>query len=297
MSTVPNPEQPLITDTTVGTTAAGTEVATREAVRAKEEERGRMSFFDHLVELRKRLINSALAIGAGMMIGVAVASHVFDFLARPMTAALRAQHFDDKLVYTSPTGAFSLIINLGLYLGLVIASPVVLYQVWLFIAPGLYKHERRAVTAFIFSSLSLFLVGTAFGYYISLPYVLKFLIGFQGPFKPLISINEYFDMTLVVLMGLGVMFELPVLIFCLSLFGIVTPKFLWKNFRYALLIITILAAIVTPTPDATTMVLFMAVMTALYVLGIGLSYLVVKRKAKQARAEAEAEGASGGAAV
>jgi sec-independent protein translocase protein TatC len=299
MSTIPTPEQPLITDTTVGTTAAGAAVATREAERAKEEERGRMSFFEHLVELRKRIINSALAIGVGMMIGVGVANRVFGFLAKPMLGALRAAHFDDKLVYTSPTGAISLIINLGLYLGLVIASPVVLYQVWLFIAPGLYKHERKAVTAFIFSSLSLFLIGTAFGYYVSLPYVLKFLIGFQGPFKPLISINEYFDLILVVLLGLGVMFELPVLIFCLSLFGIVTPKFLWKNFRYALLIITVLAAIVTPTPDATTMVIFMAVMTALYVLGIGLSYLVVRRKAKQALADAAADaaGAGGGATV
>src|ERR1700733_4425143 len=286
MSTIPNPEQPLITDTTVGTTAAGAGVA------AKEEERGRMSFFEHLVELRKRIINSALAIGVGMMIGVGVANRVFGFLAKPMLGALRAAHFEDKLVYTSPTGAISLIINLGLYLGLVIASPVVLYQVWLFIAPGLYKHERKAVTAFIFSSLSLFLIGTAFGYYVSLPYVLKFLIGFQGPFKPLISINEYFDLILVVLLGLGVMFELPVLIFCLSLFGIVTPKFLWKNFRYALLIITVLAAIVTPTPDATTMVLFMGVLLTLYFIGIGVSYLVVRRKAKQALADAA--GAGGG---
>ena len=145
--------------------------------------------------------------------------------------------------------------------------PVVLYQVWLFIAPGLYQHERRAVSLFIFSSMFLFLAGVAFGYFISLPYVLKFLIGFQGPFKPLISINEYFDMILIVLLGLGIIFELPVLIFCLTLFGIVTPGFLWKNFRYAILVITILAAVVTPTPDATTMVIFMGVMTLLYVLG------------------------------
>jgi sec-independent protein translocase protein TatC len=279
MSTQPTPERPRL----IG------------KPEPEEDVRGRMSFFEHLVELRKRIINSALAVAVGMMIGVAVSNKVFSFLARPMLAALRSAHFEDKLVYTSPTGAISLIINLGLYLGVVIASPVVLYQVWLFIAPGLYKHERKAVTAFIFSSVSLFLIGTAFGYYVSLPYVLKFLIGFQGPFKPLISINEYFDLILVVLLGLGLMFELPVLIFCLSLFGIVTPKFLWKNFRYALLIITVLAAIVTPTPDATTMVIFMAVMTLLYVLGIGLSYLVVRRKAKQVAAEEAAAGAGEGA--
>jgi len=251
------------------------------ASKQEDDEGGRMSFFEHLVELRKRLINSALAIGVGMMIGVAVSNKVFAYMARPMLAALRAAHFEDKLVYTSPTGAISLLINLGLYLGIVIASPMVLYQVWMFIAPGLYRHERRAMSAFVFSSLALFLCGIAFGYYVSLPYILKFLIGFQGPFKPLISINEYFDLILVILLGLGLMFELPVLIFCLSLFGIVTPRFLWKNIRYAVLVITLLAAIVTPTPDATTMVLFMGVLLGLYFIGIGVSYMVVRKREKR----------------
>jgi sec-independent protein translocase protein TatC len=221
------------------------------------------------------------------VIGLTISEKVFGYLARPMLAALHNAHLEEKLIYTSPTGAISLIITLGLYLGIVIALPVVLYEIWLFIAPGLYRHERRAVSLFVFSSMFLFLGGVAFGYFISLPYVLKFLIGFQGPFKPLISINEYFDMILIVLLGLGIIFELPVLIFCLSLFGIVTPKFLWKNFRYAILVITILAAVVTPTPDATTMVIFMGVMTLLYVLGIGVSYLVVRRKRRTQAAAGE----------
>ena len=253
----------------------------------EEEEGGRMSFFDHLVELRKRIIHSAIAILIGMVIGLTISEKVFGYLARPMLAALHNAHLEEKLIYTSPTGAISLIITLGLYLGIVIALPVVLYEIWLFIAPGLYRHERRAVSLFVFSSMFLFLGGVAFGYFISLPYVLKFLIGFQGPFKPLISINEYFDMILIVLLGLGIIFELPVLIFCLSLFGIVTPRFLWKNFRYAILVITILAAVVTPTPDATTMVIFMGVMTLLYVLGIGVSYLVVRRKRRTQAAAGE----------
>ena len=257
------------------------------AAKHEEEEGGRMSFFDHLVELRKRIIHSAIAILIGMGIGLTVSEKVFGYLARPMLAALHNAHLEEKLIYTSPTGAISLIITLGLYLGIVIALPVVLYEIWLFIAPGLYRHERRAVSLFVFSSMFLFLGGVAFGYFISLPYVLKFLIGFQGPFKPLISINEYFDMILIVLLGLGIIFELPVLIFCLSLFGIVTPKFLWKNFRYAILVITILAAVVTPTPDATTMVIFMGVMTLLYVLGIGVSYLVVRRKRRAQAAAGE----------
>src|ERR1700683_3576013 len=128
-----------------------------------EEPGGRMSFFEHLVELRKRLINSVIAIVIGACIGISVSEKFFGFVARPMQKALRNAHLSDNVVYTNPSGSLNLLITLGLYLGLVIASPVVLYQVWLFIAPGLYKHERRAVTAFIFSSLSLFLVGTAFG--------------------------------------------------------------------------------------------------------------------------------------
>lgn len=247
-----------------------------------EEPGGKMSFFDHLVDLRKRLINSAIAIGIGAMVGVSVAEKVIGFIARPMQEALRQRHLDDKLIYTSPAGMINIIITFGLYLGVVLAAPYVLYQIWLFIAPGLYKHERKAVSTFIFSSLFLFLAGISFGYFIMLPYVLNFLTSFSGPFRPLISINEYFDFILIVLFGLGVIFELPVLIFFLALFGIVTPKFLWKNVRYAILIIAIVAAVVTPTPDATTMLIFMAPMVALYFLGIGVAYMVVRNKAKRA---------------
>jgi sec-independent protein translocase protein TatC len=176
----------------------------------------------------------------------------------------------------------NIIITFGLYFGVVIAAPYVLYQVWLFIAPGLYKHERKAATSFLISTVFLFIAGLSFGYFIMLPYMLDFLTSFQGPFRPLISINEYFDFILIVLLGLGVIFELPVLIFFLALFGIVTPKFLWNNVRYAILIIAIVAAIVTPTPDATTMLVFMAPMVALYFLGIGVAAMVVRSKEKRA---------------
>ena len=248
----------------------------------EQEPGGKMSFFEHLVDLRKRLINSAIAIVIGAGIGVTISQKAMDFISRPMQEALRKQHLEDKLIYTSPAGLINIIITFGIYIGVVLAAPFVLYQVWLFIAPGLYKHERKAVTTFIFSSLFLFLAGISFGYFVMLPYMLDFLIGFQGPFRPLISINEYFDFILIVLLGLGVIFELPVLIFFLALFGIVTPKFLWKNLRYAILIIAVVAAIVTPTPDATTMLVFMAPMVVLYFLGIGVAALVVRNKAKRA---------------
>ncbi|MCU1340866.1 MAG: Twin-arginine translocation protein TatC [Candidatus Acidoferrum typicum] len=248
----------------------------------EQEAGGKMSFFEHLVDLRKRLINSAIAIALGAMVGVSISQKVIGFISHPMQEALRKQNLDDRLIYTSPAGLINIIITFGIYIGVVLAAPFVLYQVWLFIAPGLYKHERRAVTTFIVSSLFLFLAGISFGYFVMLPYMLNFLIGFQGPFRPLISINEYFDFILIVLLGLGIIFELPVLIFFLALFNIVTPQFLWKNLRYAILIIAVVAAIVTPTPDATTMLVFMAPMVALYFIGIGVAALVVRKKAKAA---------------
>jgi len=249
---------------------------------------GQMTFFEHLSELRKRIINSLYAIGICAFVGVYISPKVIRFINEPMLRALREAHFDSKLYYNHPAGALNLVITLGVYIGLVIASPVVLYQLWLFVAPALYKHERSAVTGFLFSTVFLFLSGIAFGYFITLPYVLRFLVGFQqfgGTVAPLLSINEYFDLILMILLGLGLVFELPILIFFLSLFGIVTPKFLWQNFRYAILVIAVVAAIITPTPDAQTMLIFMMPMVVLYFVGIGVSAAVVRRKRKALEAE------------
>jgi len=171
---------------------------------------------------------------------------------------------------------------MGFYLGLVLALPFVLYQIWLFVAPGLYRHERRAVAWFVGSGTGLFLAGASFGYFLALPMTLKFLLSIQGPFQPMISVNEYFDMAMIILMGLGLVFQLPILIFILALFGIVTPRFLWHNFRYAILLISIVAAAITPTTDALTMLVFMAPMIVLYLLGIGVAALVVRGKRKRA---------------
>jgi sec-independent protein translocase protein TatC len=252
------------------------------------EEGGQMTFFEHLVELRKRIINSLIAIAIGAFIGVYIAKYIINYVTHPMLKALSDAHLEPKLIYTHPAGFFNLIITLGIYIGVVLASPVVLYQIWLFVAPALYKHERSAITGFLFSTVFLFLAGIAFGYFVTLPYILKFLVSFQGPVVPMISINEYFDLTLMVLLGLGLVFELPILVFFLSLFGIVTPKFLWKNIRYAILVIAIVAAIITPTPDAMTMLIFMAPMVGLYFVGIGVSAVVVRKRERRLAAEAEA---------
>jgi sec-independent protein translocase protein TatC len=250
-----------------------------------EETGGQMTFLEHLAELRKRIINSLYAIGIGAFAGVYLSQRFITFITEPMIKALKDAGLEQKLIYTHPAGYLNMVITLGVYLGIVLASPIVLYQIWLFVAPALYRHERSAVTGFLFSTVFLFLAGIAFGYFVTLPYVLRFLVSFKGPVVPMISINEYFDLILMILLGLGLVFELPILIFFLSLFGIVTPKFLWQNFRYAILIIAVVAAIVTPTPDAQTMLIFMLPMVALYFVGIAVSAAVVRRKNKQLAAE------------
>ena len=258
-----------------------------------EEPGGTMTFFEHLTELRKRIVYSLYAIGVGAFVGVYLSKYIVTSINRPMLKALADAHLDPRLIYTHPAGNLNLVLTVGVYFGIVLASPVVLYQIWLFVAPALYKHERGAITGFMFSTVFLFLAGISFGYFVTLPYVLHFLVT-PGPLftvhdlTPMISVNEYFDLILLILLGMGLMFELPVLIFFLSLFGIVTPKFLWKNARYAILIITVAAAIVTPTPDATTMLIFMAPMIGLYFLGIAVSAVVTRRRERRIGAPAEA---------
>ncbi|HET8922298.1 MAG TPA: twin-arginine translocase subunit TatC [Candidatus Acidoferrum sp.] len=254
---------------------------------------GAMTFFEHLSELRKRIINSLYAIAIGALVGVYVSKYFIGWINKPILKALGDAHMDQKLIYTHPAGGLNLVITVGVYLGIALASPVVLYQIWLFVAPALYKHERGAITGFLFSTVFLFLAGIAFGYFITIPYIMHFLVS-PGPLfslgrdvVPMISVNEYFDLILLTLLIIGLMFELPVLIFFLSLFGIVTPKFLWKNFRYAILVIAIASAMAAP-PDALSMLIFMVPMVGLYFISIGVSAVVTRRREKRLAAPAEA---------
>jgi sec-independent protein translocase protein TatC len=249
---------------------------------------GRMSFFEHLAELRKRIINSLIAIALCAGAGVAVSQKAIRIINAPMTKALAENGLNPSLYLSSPTEVVGLWINIGIYVGIILAMPYVLYQVWLFVAPGLYKHERKAVTSFIFFGSFLFACGAAFAYFIMLPQMLDFLVHFTKEFaiQPLIDVNEYYDLILIVTVGIGVIFEMPIIVYILSLFGLVTPRFLLKNFRYAMLIITVAAAIITPTPDATTMLVFMMPMVALYFISVLVSHLVVKKKRAKETAEA-----------
>lgn len=256
---------------------------------SEDTAQGRMSFFEHLAELRKRIINSLIGIAIGAGIGMAFSQRFVNLIEAPMLLALKKNGLNASLYVSAPTDAVGLWINVGLYIGVGIAMPWVLYQVWLFVAPGLYKHERKAVTSFIFFGTLLFLCGAAFAYFIMLPQMLDFLVHFTTEFslQPLIDVDEYLKLILIVILGIGVIFEMPVIVYILSLFGVVTPRFLIRNFRYAMLLITVAAAIITPTPDATTMLIFMLPMVALYFVSVLVSYLVFRRK-KAAKTAAQA---------
>jgi sec-independent protein translocase protein TatC len=169
--------------------------------------------------------------------------------------------------------------------GLFVASPFVLYQVWGFIAPGLYRNERRYVLPFMFSTVGLFVAGGLFGYFIAYPAALDFLIGYGEQFKPMITVGEYMDLFLTIIVGLGLIFELPILVFFLALMGVVNAGWLWRNLRYSILVIFIVAAIVTPTTDIVNMCVFAAPMIALYLVSIGVAWLVHPKRRK-ARAKA-----------
>lgn len=240
-----------------------------------------MSFFEHLGELRRRLIIALVAVGLGACAGLYYAREVYRLVAEPITAVFRAHGLENRLIFTSPTAPLKIYLEIGLLAGLVLAVPVVLWQLWLFVAPGLYRHERRFVLPFIFFASTLFALGVLFAYWVALPLTLDFLIGWGiQDFQAYISINEYLSFALMILLWLGLIFEIPVLIFFLSLIGLVTPGFLWHYFRHAILIIAVLAAAITPTTDIFTMSVFAVPMIALYVVGIGVSFLVTRHRAR-----------------
>jgi sec-independent protein translocase protein TatC len=245
----------------------------RTAVTERVELPG-MSLLEHLEELRRRIVRSAISLIAGFFIAYYFREKIFGIMQKPIVDALRKHHLDTQLVYNNPVDAFNLYIKLALIGGAILASPFILYQVWMFISPGLYQKEKRYVVPFMTATVGLFLAGAYFGYHYVFAGALDFLLGYSSQFKPMVTIGEYTDLFMTVILGLGITFELPILIFFLALFGIVSAKFLWKNFRYAILIIFIIAAIITPTPDVVTMCVFATPMLVLYLIGIGVAFMV-----------------------
>ena len=237
-----------------------------------------MSFLEHLEELRQRLVRSAISVFAGFLICFYFSDHIYAFLARPITETLASLNLPPKLVMTNPVDAFNLYIKLSIVGGIFVAAPYILFQLWLFISPGLYRHEKRYIWPFVGMTSGLFFAGGFFAYRFAFPAALKFLLEFGHQFTPMITIHEYWDLALTIIVGVGVVFELPVVILLLSIFGIVTPRFLIRNIRYAVVITAVIAAALAPTPDWTTLFMFWMPLVGLYIISIGLSWLVYFRK-------------------
>ena len=225
----------------------------------------------HLLELRDRLMKAMLAVFVCFIPCAIYMNQLFTFVAQPLIHKLPAVA---SLIATSVVSPFMVPFKLAFVIAFGIAIPVVLYQAWAFVAPGLYRHEKRYVLPFMVSTIGLFLAGGYFGYKVVLPQALVFLIGYGKDFQPMITLTEYSSLFLTIIVGLGIIFEMPILIFFLALMGIVSASFMWRNIRYAILLIFVVAGIVSPTPDILNMCIFAAPMVALYVMSIAIAWRV-----------------------
>lgn len=211
-----------------------------------------------------------------------------EFLNQGEAAALVGEN--DQLVITTVGGAFALYMQVSFYAAIAFAIPFLLYQVWAFISPGLYKHEKRYIAPVLVAASLLFIVGAAFAYKVVFPATCDFLLGMQEGFRSLITANDYFDLIMMIMLGLGIVFQIPTIAFLLGRIGLITPRMLWRVWRHAVVIIAILAAVLTPTPDAFTMLVFAAPMLGLYFLSIGIVWLFGKPRRSDAEVAALAHG-------
>ncbi len=240
-----------------------------------------MSLMEHLEELRKRILRSLGFLMGGFVFGWIFRVQLYGIIKKPLDDL----HLD--LYYNHPTDPINLYLKTALLGGAILASPFILYQVWLFISPGMYANEKKHVFPFMGATVGLFLAGAWFGYRYVFENAIRVLVfGFGKGFHPILTIDEYTGFFLAIILGLGICFELPILIFFLALFGIVDAKFLLRHFRYAVLVIFLVAAIICPLPDPFSMCLFASPMLALYFLGVGIAWFVHpdhrKRKEKKA---------------
>ena len=243
----------------------------------------RMSFLEHLEELRSRLIKMLVGVGVAFLASLTFSDKLWLFVQEPAHAALQRLGIKPpNLVAIDPMDQFNIVwVKLPILAAVFLASPWVLYQIWGFIAPGLYKRERRWAAPFVTCTAGLFIAGGCFAYFVAFRFGLEFLlgIGMNINITPMVGITYYFDLFVNVILGVALVFEMPVLIFFLTLLRITTPKFLLAQSRYAILIIVLIAAVVTPTPDIFNMMLFAVPMVLLFYVGIFASYLLTLNRA------------------
>jgi len=233
---------------------------------------GKMSFLEHLDELRKRIVNSCIAIAVGIALTFAFIDKIFNFILAPTRRALPE---GVKLIYTQPGEAFSLYVTVALIAGAVTAAPFIMYQVWMFIAPGLYSNEKRMAIPFVLFTTLGFILGAAFNHYIAFPFMMAFFASFNTPdlaFMP--KLEDVFGLYSKMLLGMGVVFQMPTVVFFMAKMKLVTARFLARQLKYAILIIFIVSAVITPTGDMMTQTIFAAPMIGLYLLSIVVAWIV-----------------------
>jgi len=228
-----------------------------------------LTVIGHLDELRKRIIICLLAVALGGCISFPFGNQILKVLRLPVSNYIK------ELAFFSPQEAFMVYVKVAVVSGLIISMPIILLQVWAFISPAIEERFRRYSVIFILFSLVAFALGGLFAYFLLLPAALKFLLSFgQGQLIPVISVSKYISFSLAIVLGTGLVFEMPVLSFILSKIGILNHLFLRKRFKYAILAIFITAAIITPTPDIFNMMLLAVPMLVLYEMSIWVSFFV-----------------------
>ncbi len=234
-----------------------------------------MTFLEHLGELRKRVFFSIISILVFFLGAWPFVDKIYSFLSQPVRQYLPE---GEKLAFTSLTEPFMMYIKLAFIAGIFAASPFIFWQLWKFISPGLYPKEKKMVFPFVVSTTFFFFLGGAFAYYEVFPLACRFFLDIGKEFRAILTINEYFSLAFRVIMGVSIVFELPVLIFLLARFRIVTAGFLVKYIKYAIVIIFIIAAVITPTPDMVTQSLFAGPMLILYLLSIVIAKFAYPKK-------------------
>jgi sec-independent protein translocase protein TatC len=237
---------------------------------------GNVSILERLDELRRRLVHSALAVCVGLLVGFAFINQVVTFILSPTRRALPR---GTRLIYTQPGEAFGLYIQIALIVGVVVAMPYIMYQLWQLVAPLVPVTARRFTIPFVLFTTLGFIVGAAFTHFVAFPYMMAFFASFNTPdllFMP--RLEDVFALYTNMLLGMGAVFQMPTVVFFLAKTGLVTAGLLWRSFRYAFLLIFIVAAVITPTGDMLTQTIFAAPMVGLYVLSILIAWMFGKAR-------------------
>ena len=238
-----------------------------------------MTFFEHLEELRKRIITCAIAVFAGFIICYIYSRELFFLLMKPLLIILPKSQ--KQLVFTNPVQPFMVYLKVALIVGVFIVSPLILFQLWRFVSPGLYKNEKKYSLVFLLLSIFFFIGGASFGYFVLLPISFSFLLKFAEGLIPMITINDALSLISWLLFGLGICFELPVFLLLMAKMGIISLAILTKNRKYALLISFLIAAVVTPTPDMFTQCTLAIPLYILYEISIILIKIFVNKPAEK----------------